>query len=528
MFSRTTRLLELIEQKLLVDPRRFGTLLVLTCLTAAVGQWVRYPINHDVGSIVDATSRLYDGERLYVDMVDFNLPVIYWVCYPAIFLSRLTGMPETSASNLWFLTIIVFSIMLAWRVAERVLTPSELGVRRIFVLGLVWVLLPYSAYHFGQREHLAVAGLLPYLLAAAGRATGARLPVGLSLPTGLLAAAAFGLKPFFVPLWLMVEAYLYVVGKDTRAWKRTESLAVAMFLVMCAGWVAFFTPYLAIVGLVKDVYGAYEAPIEVVWEAGNPGFWLVAGLFYLLVVLRGADIHLRRLMLAALCLFSYSAMVQMKGWPYHWHPTRSLAWLCIMLALASLAAHGKSLAFALRFTSARATVILALVVAGATPLDTWRAISQPDLFSAQLVRTLSKEIAEVKPGAKIMWLSSDVYPMFPSINYAGGRSIMRAFLFVLPNAYKDTPRLNGGPFPYHVPEDMKPYERMALEWVVADFEKGKPDIIVVDRRMNKQGFGLTSFDFEEYFNRDARFVAMMARYEKVSDGLWRTYRRKGL
>jgi hypothetical protein len=60
------------------------------------------------------------------------------------------------------------------------------------------------------------------------------------------------------------------------------------------------------------------------------------------------------------------------------------------------------------------------------------------------------------------------------------------------------------------------------------FEIGRPDVIVVDRRENKQGFGPTRFDFEEYFNRDRRFAALMAGYDRIFDGPFRFYRRRGL
>jgi hypothetical protein len=527
MIAKTARLLEFLERTFLLEPRYFGALLITTCFVASFGQWVLFPINHDVGAILDDSNRLYDGARLYVDIMDFNLPAIFWIPYPAIFLSRLTGMPDTSAITLEFITIVVFSIMVAWRVVERMRILSDVGVRRVFLLGLVWVLIPFSAPHFGQREHLALAGLLPYLLAVAGRANGERLPTRLGLLVGLLAAPACGLKPFFAPVWVLSEAYLYVVAKDTGAWRRIEALMVAIFLLLYAGWVVLWTPYLASLRLVSDVYGAYGASLDVVWSSGNPGFWLGAALSYLLVVVRGSDIHLRRLMLSSLFLFAFSALGQMKGWDYHWHPTQALGWLCILLALASLAVHSKTLSSVFRFPMGGMSVILALIVVVAISSQSRQAIREPDSSKAAVIQRLSERISAIKSGAKVMWLSTDAHPMYPSINYAGARSILRTFLFVLPGVYKGTPFPNDDRFPYHPLKDMRAHEKVAFEWVVEDFAKGKPDVIVVDRRDYKQGFGITRFDFEEYFSRDSRFTAMMEKYEKVSEGQWRIFRLKG-
>lgn len=83
MISKPARLLEFLERTFLLESRPFGALLITTCLVASFGQWVRFPINHDVGAILDASNRLYDGARLYVDIMDFNLPTIFWISYPS-------------------------------------------------------------------------------------------------------------------------------------------------------------------------------------------------------------------------------------------------------------------------------------------------------------------------------------------------------------------------------------------------------------------------------------------------------------
>jgi hypothetical protein len=295
------------------------------------------------------------------------------------------------------------------------------------------------------------------------------------------------------------------------------------------GSVVLFTPYLTHIRLASEVYGAYDSPFDVVWYGGLPAFWLGAALFFSLVVVRGTDVHLRRLLLMALFLFSYSAVVQMKGWPYHWHPAWALGWLCIVLALASISENARAISMVFRLPASGLTAVLLLAVMGFIASYAQRDIRFPDWpMEADLVHRLSKGLTAIHPKPRVMWLTTNAYPMFPAINYAQGRSVMRTFLFVLPGVYQNTPVPKEGPFPYHSFDEMNENEKMALEWVVEDFEKGKPDIIVVDRHKLKQGFGMTSFDFEEYFIRDSRYAALMRGYELVADGPWRFYRRKGL
>ncbi len=58
---------------------------------------------------------------------------------------------------------------------------------------------------FGEREHLLLALVVPYLLLAAARASGREIPAAAAVLIGLLAGAAFALKPHFVLLWLAIE-----------------------------------------------------------------------------------------------------------------------------------------------------------------------------------------------------------------------------------------------------------------------------------------------------------------------------------
>ena len=90
----------------------------------------------------------------------------------------------------------------------RDLLPGEDRFRRLLLLLLAFVLFPLAGQDFGEREHLVLALVIPYLLLAAMRSVGRDVTRRQAAGLGLLAGLAFALKPHFLLVWLLVEGYL--------------------------------------------------------------------------------------------------------------------------------------------------------------------------------------------------------------------------------------------------------------------------------------------------------------------------------
>jgi hypothetical protein len=126
----------------------------------------------------------------------------------------------------------------------------------------------------------------------------------------------------------------------------------------------------------------------------------------------------------------------------------------------------------------------------------------------------------------LLALSTSVDPAFPVVNLSGVQWSSRfCCMWLIPGSYSARERATT-PFPYHSLEAMGAIERYALDAVVEDMESLPPELIIVDRSRDKQGFGTASFDFLTYFLRDARFATLFARYSKLRDiGSFRVYKR---
>ena len=123
------------------------------------------------------------------------------------------------------------------------------------------VLLVVPAGDLGQREHLLVAAILPYLVLFARSLDGERPGLRASLIAGVLAGLGCALKPRYVGVFIVLEGLALVRGLSPV---RTQSLAAGAALLVYAALVALICPaYLRrAVPLALALYGASDAPFR--------------------------------------------------------------------------------------------------------------------------------------------------------------------------------------------------------------------------------------------------------------------------
>ena len=123
----------------------------------------------DTGFLLDAAARVLDGERLYVDVVEINPPLIVALNMAAVLSARALDISEILLYRLGVTAVLLGLLWLAGRLL-RDLLPGEDRFRRLLLLLLAFVLFPMAGQDYGEREHLVLALVIPYLLLAAMRA----------------------------------------------------------------------------------------------------------------------------------------------------------------------------------------------------------------------------------------------------------------------------------------------------------------------------------------------------------------------
>jgi hypothetical protein len=489
--------------------------------------------NRDIAWILYCAGRILDGGHLYADLIDENPPWVFWLSAPPVALARALGVRPILVYNVFVLGLIAISVGWCHRLL-RLAWPSALRSYRVAVCGLLataFVLLPDG--EFGQRENLLIILVMPYLFSAAGWLADAPRSRVEGVGVGLLAAAGLILKPYYLLLWLCVEGYLLLARPRTGSWKRAENGAIAATVLGYAACVLLWAPlYFEVVRMalqVYDAYGASGSPALLLVNAAT-GRVLIASLLCALVRPAPIDRELRSvLLLAALALLAV-ALLQAKGFEYHYVAADVAAALLIVLVPLGLAARPEALRPLLRVrASVLPALALLLALAWAVPRFASALQQTPPWGGEQhTITTALRNVVQRHAGQEpILVLSSSVPPAFPVVNLSGAQWSSRfCCMWLIPGSYSARER-TANPFPYHSLEAMGPIERYALDAVVEDMESLPPELIIVDRSPIKQGFGTGSFDFLSYFLRDPRFAALFEHYWKLFDvGDYRVYKRE--
>ena len=471
----------------------------------------------DTGFLLDAAARVLDGARLYVDVVEINPPLIIALNMVAVLSARLLDISEILAYRLGFTAVLIGALFLARWLLRR-LFPREIVLRRVFLLLLAFVLFPLARQDFGEREHLVLALLVPYLLLATARRLGrdiARMP---ALAVGGLAGLAFALKPHFLLLWLAVEGYLRAGRRVPVRGLLPETLAIGALLASYGIALVVLTPqYLGLVRLLAVPYSRFlYDPFFHVLVTG-PGALLA---IFALLAFAALRPHARHSELwqsvalgAAACLLAGAA--QQKGLRYHLYPSFALGTLLLgLIAWDTVRPLRNRVRLMYRWlaVSVLTTTVVVCVQNAAVTMGTGRDADRHQFD--ELVRLVRTRAA----GESMYVMSYHLRSAYPLINYSGARSASRfPQLWILAAEYLDQLK-SSEPLRYHAEREMSPSERYLNQAVLEDLREHSPRLLVVFRHARDLPVnGLRRLDYVGYFARDPQVARILQGYQLLAE-----------
>ena len=449
----------------------------------AIGLLVSVP---DVTWLQIAAERVLHGQRLYAQVLEVNPPLSVFIYAPALLLADGLGLqPEAVTAGLCVLAILA-SLALSGAILRPLVGNDpvrgwKLAAAGAFVLGVM----PAAA--FGQREHLAVIALLPFIAVTALRAEEGRPRAILAILAGFGLGVALGLKPHFAAV-----AALPALWACRRAiWRpllQPEYWAGALTLGGYAMTVLVLFPgYLTdVVPVLREVYLPVRTPLWLLLILPGIPLALGAALVGRLMRLEGRLLAVP--MLAALG-GALAFLAQGKGWPYHAYP---------MLAFAALG-----------------LLWPAVMTSGARA---WSWIDRPMLL--------------IPPLAAMAWLSANVdsaplaravaaaAPAAPSLiavsgNLGVGMPIVRAaharWVGSEPSQW-----ISDGALRREEAETLTPAQRFRLDALMdsertrlaQDIRAGRPDVVLLDRK---------GFDWRAWAMKDTAVAGALQGY-RLSGG----------
>jgi hypothetical protein len=495
----------------------FVAFLVLAPMPWVVAHFLP-PHNHDAAALLQFTQRWLGGERLYIDLIDVNPPLIFLLSAVPALVARFTPLSATAALVACTLAWILAAFLMTWRLLMPDGRFSDSPLRLLLPPLLVYLAIVHPGGEFTQREHLMAVAALPYLLLAAARAQAIATPRWLVLSVTLLAAAGFAIKPHFLIVPVLVEAYVLTARGPRAALRDPVPLTLGAVFLGYAAWVLVALPhYLTeVVPLVTAQYvglglGA-KGRLGVLLQSNlTPTFLLAVPL--VLVAFFFSQWRLARIVALAAIGAIASAVAQGKGWAYQLIPAEAFV-ITLGAVLAS-----EWLERANRAVDAATMRRLALgllvgfmfgayyLTGNVRPLFPYK-IGWKSGADARLRAHVEREAG----GGAVLALTPGLFPHYPIFNYTGAFQALRFMnLWVLQSAYSSC--LPDGKR-YREPADMAPAEQLIFEAVAQDMARYRPRLVVVDRRPGIPWCG-GEFDFLTYFLRDPAFAAMWSEYHEI-------------
>jgi len=482
------------------------------------------PLNHDVAVILAISDRWLGGERMYVDMIDVNPPLIFMLNLIPAAVSRLLSIQDTQALVLCVLTLAIWSVIVSWRMFPALTGPGARSQHMIFLPLALFLAVVYPGEMFAQREHLMLLGAVPYLLLAAARFDGLKVPRGRMVAIALIAGLGFALKPHFLAIPLLVEVYLLTA----RGWRKTLFDAVPWIILgVMAGYVAaawLVTPdyFTSVLPLIFDSYEEIGGtnPLHVLYGRLLAPFVLMMAPLTLAAFLLRLSPLTRMAGLAALG-GAMAGIAQAKGWPYHLLPAQVMTLLLTVLVIcqgidkllgerfAADRASLPTLSLAPLRLTVGALMLMLFCLAGATRTTFYDQMN----FDNSQAGKLLKQVKKYAQGQPVLIISPGIYPHFPVLNYANARLAMRfQTIWPLQGAYESCRPEEAR---YHDPDKMPPMEQLLRRAVSEDFVKYHPALVIMDKNPGIRWCGGREFDLTEYFLSIPAFAEEWKNYDIV-------------
>ena len=122
-----------------------------------------YPLCPDVSWLIYTAKKMLNGNILYLQIIEVNPPLIILLTSIPVLIAKFTFLSSTYAFLFFVFSLIFISILLSAQVLKQIQSLSKLNFNiLIYTITLILIIVPMQ--DFGQREHLFVIFIFPYIL----------------------------------------------------------------------------------------------------------------------------------------------------------------------------------------------------------------------------------------------------------------------------------------------------------------------------------------------------------------------------
>lgn len=477
----------------------------VVALMFAIEVVIRYGSHLDpaVAWYLYAGGRLLDGATLYVEVFEINPPLGLWLCTAIVAVARALAADPIIVLKTVFFLLTAASLLISLRLLAAA-TDVSAATRNLLLVLLAALMLFLPGAEFGQRDHLAIIVLTPWVLLRWNRLIGQNVSWPLAVAIGAGASVGMWLKPHFFFVLISVEVTMLFATRTGRTILRFETLmpiacGIVYMALIRTTWSATLLTTVALYGS-RAFIPIYGVPFETI--AGR----LVLPLLLGAVAVASGRLLSERLLALRTLLFVAGAtlvcaFVLQSGEAYQSIPALNFLALAAGLGLVRWLAgdvHLEAPFHGLVIAGAGAAILAILVGAWSNQVVPYRGHGFADAIAAE------------GPDARVVLIAStDVADAFPLINETGLVWASR-FPSLWLSPYVAT-KLDdeGGPN-----DDIA---RFMLKANVDDLIEYEPGIVFIDEAAERPWYRGKPLDYLDFWDKDGRFFAFWKRYERRGD-----------
>lgn len=468
-------------------------------------------INGNSSWLMHLAQRLLAGGKYYQDFFETNPPISIYLYVPVLTIAKVLGLGLTVSLYIYGYAIAVMSLGLSGFLSHKIFpTAKNLTYLLIVALLFAYTILPSVA--FGEREHIAIMLIVPYVFYNMLRLSGGRINWGLACIIALLAGIGFIIKPYFILPLVMLELYVWLNTKGKKLNWAPEiviGLVYLSYAVVIFGW---HQEYLKIMLPFNwHFYALAYSYCKVKWYIFFIDYLtvFVEGILIFYLIWRRYSSYKVHYDILALVILGFAIIgFFTPAWYYHALPMVMLSCLLIAWLLWDFfhVIYGSTL------VQSRVKIIILIMFIVAVWYLPIRVVFDNYVSTRYAVKHHAAMPELVKffkqyPNARIFAFSFCYYPVYPLVDYAN---------VVAPARFLSLELLVG------ILKDMKNHPAFAMQqqqmfnqMVQHDLQRYSPDFVFVDTYWSRYLVGDKNFDFIKYYSQYPWFVQWWRQYHWV-------------
>lgn len=468
----------------------------------------------DAAWLIHAARELLAGGTYFNNFFEVNPPMSIYIYLPVIFIAQLTHLSLLISFYIYIFSFAIGSFIFCNSLINQILPQSPWIMRNgiKIALALSYVILPIKA--FGQREHIMIMLIMPYIFALQLNIDGIKITTWQKILIGLMAGIGFCIKPFFFFVFACYEIYL---AFRTRSWVqllRLETLIILLLTILYLISIWTITPdYISkVLPIVSPIYYyLISSSFSTLVSQTVLFFWLFNMIGYIFIRKISTQKTLLDLFAIASNGFLIVYFIQRITWYYHIYPMLVFSGLLSMLLFAEVWTNK-------HFSSNKILCKKNLVFCGIFGLVFcfWQLVISNNIIlirneKASEINSLITLINEKASNANIYFIGNFV--LFPSTleYYTSARAVSRfpCFWILLADAKFSRQPHNAAQI-----LEMQKTRDFVIDTSVAELEKYQPTLVLIQSVNDSENLQY-HLDYLHTFSLNPQFRALWKNYRFI-------------